>query len=104
MPCCCCYVCRLQQELELQQHSLELLTARVQGSEGAQLAEAVAATEAALKAAEEEAAAAAGKKRDMVALAKVGQAEGEGSGPQGRGRALWLFRVEQGHKGDLPLS
>lgn len=41
------------------------------GSEGHQLAEALAATEAALAAAQEEAAAAAQQKKDMVALAKV---------------------------------
>ena len=65
------YTHRLQQELELQQHSLQLLQERVAGSEGHQLAEALAATEAALAAAQEEAAAAAQKKKDMAALAKV---------------------------------
>lgn len=62
---------RLQQELELQQHNLELLQGRMQGSECHQLAEALAATEAQLAAAQGEAAAAADKKKDMVALAKV---------------------------------
>jgi hypothetical protein len=67
-----CHPCRLQQELELQQHSLQLLQGRMQGSEGHQLAEALAATEAALAAAQQEAGAAAEKKKEMVALAKVG--------------------------------
>lgn len=62
---------RLQQELELQQHNLELLQSRMQGSECHQLAEALAATEAQLAAAQAEAAAAAEKKKEMVALAKV---------------------------------
>lgn len=62
---------RLQQELELQQHSLQLLSERMAGSEGHQLAEALAATEAALQEAQEQAAAAAQKKKEMVALAKV---------------------------------
>jgi hypothetical protein len=64
--------CRLQQELELQQHSLQLLQGRMQGSEGHQLAEALAATEAQLAAAQQEAGAAEEKKKEMVALAKVG--------------------------------
>ncbi|KAF6256242.1 structural maintenance of chromosomes protein 2 [Scenedesmus sp. NREL 46B-D3] len=61
---------KLQQELELQQHSLQLLQGRMQGSEGHQLAEALAATEAQLAAAQQEAGAAAEKKQEMVALAK----------------------------------
>eukprot|EP00878_Enallax_costatus_P012275 GHUV01012822.1.p1 GENE.GHUV01012822.1~~GHUV01012822.1.p1 ORF type:complete len:987 (+),score=463.32 GHUV01012822.1:251-3211(+) len=61
---------KLQQELELQQHNLELLQGRMQGSECHQLAEALAATEAQLAAAQQEAAAAAGKKKEMVELAK----------------------------------
>jgi hypothetical protein len=62
---------RLQQELELQQHSLQLLSERMAGSEGHQLAQALADTEAALKEAQEQAAAAADKKKEMVTLAKV---------------------------------
>jgi hypothetical protein len=64
--------CRLQQELELQQHSLQLLSERMAGSEGHQLAQALAETEAALQDAQAQAAAAADKKKEMVALAKVG--------------------------------
>lgn len=63
--------CRLQQELELQQHSLQLLQGRLEGSEGHQLAAALAATEEQLAAAQQEAGAAAEKKKEMVALAKV---------------------------------
>lgn len=66
-------MCRLQQELELQQHSLQLLSERMAGSEGHQLAQALAETEAALQEAQAEAAAAADKKKEMVALAKVGK-------------------------------
>lgn len=66
---CCSH--RLQQELELQQHSLQLLGERMAGSEGHQLAQALADTEGELKAAQEQAAAAADKKKEMVALAKV---------------------------------
>lgn len=64
-------LCSLQQDLELQQHNLELLQNRMHGSESHQLAEALTATEAQLAAAQEEAAAAAQKKREMVELAKV---------------------------------
>ncbi|WIA36580.1 hypothetical protein OEZ86_007870 [Tetradesmus obliquus] len=61
---------KLQQELELQQHSLQLLQGRLEGSEGHQLAAALAATEEQLAAAQQEAGAAAEKKKEMVALAK----------------------------------
>eukprot|EP00775_Hariotina_reticulata_P003904 gene3904-4158_t len=61
---------KLQQELELQQHGLELLQGRMQASEGHQLAQALAATEAQLTAAQEEATVAAQKKKDMLDLAK----------------------------------
>jgi hypothetical protein len=45
----------------------------MEGSEGHQLAEALAATEAQLTAAQQEAGAAAEKKKEMVTLAKVGE-------------------------------
>lgn len=74
-----CFACvlpyplnRLQQELELQQHSLQLLTERMAGSEGHQLAAALAATEEQLQEAKQQATAAADKKKEMVELAKVG--------------------------------
>ena len=55
----------------MQQHGLELLQGRMQASEGHQLAQALAATEAHLAAAQEEATVAAKKKKDMLDLAKV---------------------------------
>lgn len=67
---------RLQQELELHHHSLQLLGERMAGSEGHQLAQALADTEGELKAAHEQAAAAADKKKEMVALAKVNAMSG----------------------------
>lgn len=68
---------RLQQELELQQHSLSLLSERMAGSEGHQLAQGLADTQAALQEAQAAAAAAAEKKKEMVALAKVRVCERE---------------------------
>jgi hypothetical protein len=62
---------RLQQELELQQHSLQLLSERMAGSECHQLAQSLADTEAAVKEAQEQAAAATDKKKEMITLAKV---------------------------------
>ena len=59
--------------MELQQHSLNLLQERIAGSESHQLAEALAATEAAVAAATEEAQGAQQRKKELQAQAKVGQ-------------------------------
>lgn len=62
---------RLQNELELQRHSLALLQERVAGSESSQLAEALAATEAEAEAARAAKEAAAAKKAEAAEAAKV---------------------------------
>lgn len=62
---------RLKQEVEVKQHSLKLLQQRISGSESAQLAEAVAATQAELDQAKAAAEAAKQKKADMIKIAKV---------------------------------
>lgn len=71
--------CRLSQELELKQHSLKLLEERMAGSEAAQLAEAVAATQQELEEATAAVAAAQEKKKEMVAAAKVGTGSSRGA-------------------------
>ena len=63
--------CRLQQELEVKQHSLRLLQERIAGSESAQLADALAATQAELDEAKAAAAAAQQKKQEMHKAAQV---------------------------------
>ena len=71
------YVCvvfyhgRSKQEVEVKQHSLKLLQQRISGSESAQMAEAVAATQAELQQAKAAAEAAKQKKADMIKAAKV---------------------------------
>lgn len=62
---------RLQQEVEVKQHSLALLQQRIAGSQSAQLAQAVAASEAELQEASQAAAAAQQKRADMVKAAQV---------------------------------
>ena len=62
---------RLKQELDVKQHGLGLLRQRIAGSESAQLAEAVKASEQELVEAKEAAAAAQQKRKDMVDAAKV---------------------------------
>lgn len=69
---------RLSQELELKQHALKLLQERVQGSESAQLAERVTATEKLLQEANEAAATAKGNKEAMIATAKARASQLEG--------------------------
>ncbi|KAI8462562.1 MAG: structural maintenance of chromosomes protein 2 [Monoraphidium minutum] len=61
---------KLQQELELQRHSLSLLQDRIAGSESSQLAESLTATEAEAEAARGAKEAAAAKRAEMAALAK----------------------------------
>ncbi len=65
--------CRLQQQLELKQHSLALLRERIAGSESAQLADALAASEAEEAEARAAAEAERAKKAELAALAKVGR-------------------------------
>ena len=55
----------------MKQHSLKLLQQRISGSESAQMAEAVAATQAELQQAKAAAEAAKQKKADMIKAAKV---------------------------------
>ncbi|KIY95276.1 Structural maintenance of chromosomes protein 2-2 [Monoraphidium neglectum] len=62
---------RLQQELELQRHSLSLLQDRIATSESSQLAEALAATETEAEAARAAKDAAAAKRQEMAAMAKT---------------------------------
>ncbi len=62
---------RLKQELDVKQHGLGLLRQRIAGSESAQLAEAVKASEQELAEAKEAAAAAQQKRKDMVKAAEV---------------------------------
>jgi hypothetical protein len=64
---------RLQNELELQRHSLQLLQDRIAGSESSQLAEALAATEAEAEAARGAKEGAAVKRKEMAEMAKVGR-------------------------------
>ena len=64
---------RLQQELEVKQHSLSLLQERIAGSESAQLADSVAGTQRELEEAKAAAAAAQQKKQDMHKAAQVRQ-------------------------------
>jgi hypothetical protein len=113
-------MCRLQQELELQQHSLQLLSERMAGSEGHQLAQALAETEAALQEAQAQTAAAADKKKEMVALAKVrldlcshmavvdtgcaGELKGGGGGTGGAARGMGISRSEGNTAGDSGSS
>lgn len=68
----CVAIARLKQEVEVKQHSLRLLQERISGSESAQLADAVAATQAELEQAKLAAEAAKQKKADMIKTAKVG--------------------------------
>ena len=65
------YLGRLKQEVEVKQHSLKLLQQRISGSESAQMAEAVATTQAELEQAKAAAQAAKQKQADMVKTAKV---------------------------------
>ena len=74
-------MCRLKQELDLSSHALGLLKERIQGSESAQLAEALAATEAQLQEATAAAATAREQKAAMVAAAKVTAAFAESPAP-----------------------
>ena len=69
--CVTFYLGRLKQEVEVKQHSLKLLRQRVSGSESAQMAEAVAATQAELQQAKAAVEAAKQKKADMIKTAKV---------------------------------
>ena len=62
---------RLKQELDVKEHGLGLLRQRIAGSESAQLAEAVKASEQELAEAKEAAAAAQQKRKDMVKAAEV---------------------------------
>ena len=62
---------QLKQEVEVKQHSLKLLQQRISGSQSAQMAEAVAATQAELEQAQAAAQAAKQKKADMIKTAKV---------------------------------
>ena len=62
---------RLKQEVEVKQHSLSLLKQRISGSESAQLADAVTATQGELGEAKEAAHTAQQKKADMLKAAKV---------------------------------
>ncbi|KAL3152148.1 hypothetical protein ABBQ32_001245 [Trebouxia sp. C0010 RCD-2024] len=61
---------RLRQEVEVKQHSLKLLRQRISSSESAQLAEALAATQADLDQAKAAAEAAKQKKADMIKTAQ----------------------------------
>lgn len=63
--------CRLSKQLDLKQHSLDLLQKRFEGSELHQLTTAVTTTEAELKEAQEAAAGAKQKKQDLVREAKA---------------------------------
>ena len=81
---------RLQQELDVKQHGLGLLRQRIAGSESAQLAEAVKASEQELAEAKEAAAAAQQKRKDMVKAAKVRQLM-----LQAAGNMLGLLMYEQ---------
>ena len=74
--CLPCLSARLKQELDVKQHRLGLLRQRIAGSESAQLAEAVKASEQELAEAKEAAAAAQQKRKDMVKAAKVCQNDG----------------------------
>lgn len=69
---CAWFTRRLQQEVELQVHSLGLLQERIGASEPAQLAAAVAALETELAAAQLSATTSAASKRELVATAQVG--------------------------------
>jgi hypothetical protein len=64
---------RLQQELDLNQRSLELLEERMKSSEAAQLAAALEATETEAAQAAEALEAAKQKQKEMRELAKVGR-------------------------------
>lgn len=64
---------RLKQEVEVKQHSFGLLQRRISGSESAQLADAVAATQQELEQAKAAVDAAQQKKTDMIKAAKVWQ-------------------------------
>ena len=63
--------CRLSNALELAQHQLALLEERMKGSEAAQLADAVAATEREVAEAQQAVQGAQARKKEMAAAAKV---------------------------------